>query len=101
MLLMGCMKGLPCQMRNLFYATTHVKHWGRRVTLFAIGAISAAMNVVLANVVFAGEGKFKIPRAFMERSTWRAATVTVVNAGCHVGLAFHYGSKTSTKSVPQ
>jgi hypothetical protein len=42
-------------MMNLFDAATHIKNWRGRVALFAITTVTAAMNVVLANVVFAGE----------------------------------------------
>ncbi len=94
---MGGVHGLPCQMWNLFHAPTHIKNGGCWITLFAIGTVSAAMNMVLANVVFAGKGKFIVSRAFVERSTRGAAIRSMVNAGCHVGLAFYYGSKTSTK----
>jgi len=97
--MVGCMESLPSQVGNMLNPARHVKNGWRRVTLFAICTVSRAMNVVLADVVFTCKGGFEIPRAFMKRSSRRAATMTMVNAGCHIGLAFHYGSKTSTKEA--
>ena len=98
-MLMGRMESLAGQMWNILYRARHVKNRRRRITLFAISTVATAMNVVVADVVFARKRGFEIPRALMKRSSRRAATMTMVNAGCHTGLAFHYGSKTSTKEA--
>ena len=55
---MRMVRSLEClsgQMGNLFDAAAHVKNGRGGVALFAIATVTAAMNVVLANVVFAGE----------------------------------------------
>jgi hypothetical protein len=72
------------------------KYWWGGVTLFAEDPVSAAVCVVLTNVVFAGKGMFKIPRALVEWGTLWAATMSVVHAGSHLSLAFHYASKCTT-----
>ena len=83
-------------MRQLPHAPRHIENRRRRVALFAKRAIPAAVYVVLANVVFTGEGMFEVPGTLMDRGTFRAATLSVVHAGSHFSLAFDYGTKRST-----
>lgn len=86
---------------NVLDCLGHGKHWGRRVALLAVGSVPAAADVVVANVVFAGERVFIVPRTFVNRSTFRAATLTVMHTGFHFSLAFHYARKSSTNRVQQ
>lgn len=58
--------------------------------MFAESAIPTAMKMVFAYVVFASERMLKVPRAFIERSASRTATVTMVHAGFHFSLAFNH-----------
>ena len=53
------------QMVHLPDCPGHIELRGRRIALRAEGAISAAAHVVVANVVFAGEGTFIVPSALM------------------------------------
>jgi hypothetical protein len=76
------------------------KNRWNRVALRAKRPIPAVQSMVLANVVFAGEGMFEVPVALMERGTLRAASFSVVHAGSHFSLAFNYASKTSTNFIP-
>jgi hypothetical protein len=88
-------RGIHCstgQMRHLTHSPRHVEYRRRRVALRAEGAISAAVYMVLTNVVFAGKGMLKIPGALMNGGTFGAATLSVVHAGSHFSLAFHYGT---------
>jgi hypothetical protein len=87
---------LTSQVWHLTHAPGHVEDRRRWIALRAEGAIAAAPCVVLANVVFAGEGMFKIPGTLMNRGALWAATLSVVHAGSHFSLAFHYGTKRST-----
>jgi hypothetical protein len=84
------------QMRHLAHAPRHIKDRRRRVTLRAERAISAAVYMILANVVFAGKGMLKVPGALIDGGTFGAATLSVVHAGSHFSLTFHYGTKRST-----
>jgi hypothetical protein len=84
------------QVRHLTHTPGHVEDRRRRVTLRAERAISAAVYVVLANVVFAGKGMLKVPGALVDGGTFWAATLSVVHAGSHFSLAFRYGTKRST-----
>jgi len=84
------------QMRHLPDASRHIEYWRRRIALRAESPILAAAHVVFTNIVFAGEGTFKVPGTLMNRGTLRAATLSVVHAGSHFSLVFHYGTKRST-----
>jgi hypothetical protein len=77
-----------CQMRYLPDAPRHIENRRRRVALRAEGSISAAVYVVLANVVFTGEGMFEVPGALVDHSTLGAATLSVVHAGSHLEPRF-------------
>lgn len=89
----------PREMMNVLEGLGHSKNRGRGIALLAVGSIPAASNVIVANVVFAGERVFIVPRALVNRSTFRAATLTVMHTGFHFSLAFHYGRNSSTKLV--
>jgi hypothetical protein len=80
------------QMRHLPHAPGHVEDRRRRIALRAEGPISATVYMVFTNVVFAGKGMLEVPGALVDRSTLRAATLSVVHAGSHFSLAFHYGT---------
>ena len=86
------------QMRHLPHPSRHIEDRRRRIALGTECAIPAAPCVVVANVVFAGEGTFKVPGTLMNRGTLRAATLSVVHAGSHFSLAFDYGTKRSTNT---
>ncbi len=82
---------------HVLHGPGHVKNRRRRVALFTEYAVAISMRVVLAHMVFAGEGVFEVARAFVNRSAFRAATFSVVHTGSHFSLAFDYGSKSTTK----
>ena len=84
--------GSTGQVRHLPHAPGHVEDRRRRVALRAERTISAAVYMVFTNVVFAGKGMLKVPGALMNGSTFWAATLSVVHAGSHFSLAFHYGT---------
>jgi hypothetical protein len=88
---------LPCQMMDVLDCLGHSKYRRCRIALLAVRSVPAAADVIVANVVFAGERVFIIPRTFVDRSIFRAATLTVMHTGFHFSLAFHYGKNTSTK----
>ena len=69
----------------------------RRVALLAVGAVAAAVNMVFADVVFAGKGVFKVACAFVKWRPLRAATLTFVHTGSHISLAFHYAASVPRK----
>ena len=84
--------GSTGQVRHLTHTPGHVEDRRRRVALRAEGAISAAVYMVFTDVVFAGKGMLKVPGALMNGGTLGAATLSVVHAGSHFSLAFHYGT---------
>ena len=90
-----------CQMRHLSHAPGHIEDRRRRVALRAERPVSAAVYMVFTNVVFAGKGMLEVPGALMDRSTFWAATLSVVHAGSHFSLAFDYGTKVSTNPTRQ
>ncbi len=69
--------------------------WGG-VTGIAEGTVSAAMYVVFANEVFAGEGMLVVSRAFVQQGTSRTATRAFVLTGFHFQPHFHH-----ERSVPR
>ena len=88
--------GSAGQVRHLTHTPGHVEYRRRRVALRTERAISAAVYMVLTNVVFAGKGMLKVPGALVNGGAFWAATLSVVHAGSHFSLAFHYGTKRST-----
>jgi hypothetical protein len=93
--------GSTRQMRHLSDAPGHVEDRRGWVALRAEGSISAAVYMVFTNVVFTGEGMFEVPGALVDHSALGAATLSVVHAGSHLSLAFHYGTKRSTNLTRQ
>ena len=71
----------------------HIEDRRRGVALLAILAVSAEMHMIFADVVLTGGGELVISLALVERSSGRAATVSLMNAGCHVKLSFHYAER--------
>jgi len=93
--------GSTGQMRHLTNTSGHVEDRRRRVALRTERAVSAAVYMVLTNVVFAGKGMLKVPGALVNGGAFWAATLSVVHAGSHFSLTFHYGTKSSTNPLRQ
>jgi hypothetical protein len=77
----------------MFYRPRHIEDRRSRVALLAVCPIPAAMNMILAHVVFASEGVLKVPRALVERSSLWTAAFAVMHAASHIDLTFPYNVK--------
>jgi hypothetical protein len=78
---------------HIFYCPRHIEDRRSRIALLAVCPIPAAMNMILADVVFAAEGVLKVPCALVERSSLWTAAFPVTHAASHIDLTFPYCDK--------
>ena len=81
------------QVMHVSYCPRHIENRRSRIALLAVCPIPAAMNMILADVVFAAEGVLKVPGALVERSSLWTAAFPVMHAASHIDLTFPYCEK--------
>jgi len=85
------------QMMHMPYRPRHIENRRRRIALLAVRSISAAVDMILADIVLAAERVFKVPSALVERSTFWTAAFPMMHAASHISLTFPYAKKRTTK----